>query len=522
MEHKLEYLLNEEIKTFYLNKETVTVGKLESNDFYLNDNSVSRSHCKFIKSKNTYKIVDLKSTNGTYVNGKRISEEILKVGDNITVGRTIIKFLVVSRKEEYYDLDDQKISMIMPLSDEFEKEKEKKVVAEDLNFFTSLTELGKNLIISPTLENSFEKVGDLIFDLLNPKRVFIFFYDEVQGELELKYSRKVAVSDSEETEKINISKTIAMKAIKEKVAILSSNTKDDARFDGAQSIIMYGITSAVSVPIWTKNSIYGLIYIDTTSFDQMFHEKDLEIISIIANFTGLSIEGINSLKSLNQEKKFRARLERYHSPAIVSRIMKKKDDSTQELTAYKETEASVFFMDIVSFTTKVEEMEPSEIGVFLNNFFTEMTEIIFKHNGTLDKYIGDSIMAVFGVPFEIDNHAELSIRAALDMMKKLKEMNKNLEDKDKIQIRIGINSGKLIDGEFGSPKRLDYTVIGNTVNIASRLESSVAGVDEIVVTEDVHKQTKNKFIFKELGDRKLQGLTKEVKVYRVIKKKGDK
>jgi adenylate cyclase len=282
---------------------------------------------------------------------------------------------------------------------------------------------------------------------------------------------------------------------------------------------MYGITSAISVPIWTKSSIYGLIYIDTTEFDKMFKENDLEMLSIIANFAGLSIEGINSLEKLNREKKIRGRLERYHSPSVVSRIMEGHDSSTLEMKTYKETEATVLFMDIVGFTPKVEHMDPVEIGVFLNNFFTEMTEIIFKNNGTLDKYMGDGIMAVFGVPFEVDNHAESAIQTALEMIERLGEMNESLPKEDKIKIRIGINSGKMIAGDFGSPRRVDYTVIGNNVNIASRLESSVAGINDIAISEATHKIIKNQFDCKALGEKKLQGLSKPVKTFKVIGEK---
>jgi adenylate cyclase len=519
MEYKLEYIINDEITTYYLNKEVITIGKLSGNDLQLNDNSVSRNHCKFVRQKNIYKIIDLESTNGTYVNGKKVADKKLQKGDNITIGRTIIKFLPVSKKESYTDVNDQKISMVIPLSDQLLVQEEKKIEVEKLNFLASLTALGKDLIASTKLEDSFEKVGNLIFDSLEPKRLFVFFYNEQQEDLDLKYCQ---TKKGKKADKVNISKTIAMKAIKEKVAILSSNTQSDDRFDGAQSIIMYGITSAISVPIWTKNSIYGLIYIDTTEFDKMFKERDLEILSIIANFAGLSIEGINSLNKLNMEKKIRSRLERYHSPSVVSRIMESHESSTLEMKTYKETEATVLFMDIVGFTTKVEHMNPVEIGVLLNHLFTEMTEVVFFHNGTLDKYIGDCIMAVFGVPFEIDNHAELAIRAALDMMDRLEEMNSNRPAKDKINIRIGINSGKLVAGDFGSPKRLDYTVIGNTVNIASRLESSVAGPNEIVISQGTFKLTKDAFECQLLGEKKLQGLSKSVKAYKVIKKKGDK
>jgi len=521
MEFKLEYTLNEELKTFYLNKENVTVGKLSGNDLQLSDSSVSRNHCKFVKIKDGFKVVDLGSTNGTYVNGSKITEKVLELNDMITIGRTILKFILVTQKESFTDVDDQKISMVIPLSDKLIMKEEEKMEAGMLKFLTSLTALGKELIASTTLEDSFEKIGNLIFEYLHPKRLVIFFYDEHQGNLELKYTQSPK-GKGESEGKVNISKTVAMKAIREKVGILSTNTGSDERFDGAQSIIMYGIKSAISVPIWTKNTIYGLIYVDTTDFDKMFKERDLTALSIIANFAGLSIEGINNLNKLDREKKIRARLERYHSPSVVSRIMESQESTTIEMKTYKETDATVLFMDIVAFTTKVEHMNPMEIGVFLNHFFTEMTEIIFEYNGTLDKYIGDCIMAVFGVPFEMSNHAELAISAALDMITRLEEINSSLPEEDRLKIRIGINSGKLVAGDFGSPKRLDYTVIGNNVNIASRLESSVAETNEIVISEATFNLTENRFECAPLGERKLQGLSQAVKVFKVLGKKKEK
>jgi adenylate cyclase len=380
-----------------------------------------------------------------------------------------------------------------------------------------LTELGKSLIASQNIDDSFQKLGDLIFKFVHPEKIFIFYYDDKQNDIHLKYTYS---QPGQKDDIVNISKTIALKAIHEKVAILSSNTRNDSRFGSSKSIIIYGITSAISVPIWTKDSIYGLIYVDTSSFSQVFSEKDLEIMSIIANFAGFSIEGINSLEKLNRERRLRARLERYHSPAVVSRLMEFQDSNTGEVMPYRESEATVLFMDIVKFTSRAEKMTPIEVGIFLNNFFTEMTEIIFKHNGTLDKFIGDAIMALFGIPLEFENHAELALVTALEMMKKLADINSEMAAENRIHVRIGIHSGKLISGDFGSPKRLDYTVLGNTVNIASRLESSVAGCDEIVVAETTYLATSQKFDFELMGEKKLHGISMPVKVYRVQGKKG--
>ena len=345
---------------------------------------------------------------------------MLEVGDKITVGRTMISFLAVSKEENYRDTNDQKISLMVPLDELIQADIKPKQKSAEPNFLASLTELGKSLIASQNINESFQKLGDLIFKFVRPEKIFIFYCDDKQNDIHLKFTYS---QPGQKDDIVNISKTIALKAIHEKVAILSSNTRNDSRFDSSKSIIIYGITSAISVPIWTKDSIYGLIYVDTSSFSRVFTEKDLEIMSIIANFAGFSIEGINSLEKLNRERRLRSRLERYHSPAVVSRLMEFQDNNTGEEMPYRESEATVLFMDIVKFTSRAEKMTPIEVGMFLNNFFTEMTEIIFNNNGTLDKFIGDAIMAVFGIPLEIENHAELALITALEMMKKLADIN---------------------------------------------------------------------------------------------------
>jgi adenylate cyclase len=508
VDYKLEYSADERSKVYYLKKDEITVGRLGKSDIELKDDSVSRQHCKLVKSGDRYRLIDLNSSNGCYVCGIRVQDKLLEEGDSIRVGRTLLKFQRVQKEETYHDLGDQKISMMTRLA---EREKAARGKSEELNLLSSLATLGKDLITSENVGDCFRKVADCVFQFIEPEKVYVFYYDPNQNDLYLKYSRS-----KKKEEFAKISKTIALKAIRERVAILSSNTREDVRFGESQSVILYEITSAMSVPIWTKDAIHGLIYVDTTRSDKVFDEKDLEVMSTIANFAGLSIEAFDRLEKLINEKKVRARLERYHSPGIVSRLTQFQSSDTAAMLPYQETEASVLFLDIVGFTSKAETMTPLQVGIFLNNFFTEMTEIIFRYNGTLDKFIGDAIMAIFGVPFEVKNHPELAVQTGLGMLKKLEEMNSLRPEDETIRVRIGIHSGKLISGDFGSPKRLDYTVLGNTVNIASRLESSVASPDEIVVSEAVYAATRHQFEFEEIGEKKLHGISTPVKAYKLV------
>jgi len=510
MNYKIEYFENDQKKEVPLKRDRYLIGKLPTNDLSILDNSISRTHCRLELAKKGYRLVDLESTNGTYVNGKQISKKKLKPGDEITIGRTLIRFLQASDDtSSIHDIDDQQISKVVPLSDRLQIEEKRELSSFQANLFDSLTLIGKKLLSSLSLQESFGKVAEALFDILKPSSLYIFSCQQGEEELVPELIRREKQPD---TDQVNISRSIARKAIKERVAILSSNTLDDSRFKKAESVIIYGIKSAISVPVWTTSSIYGLIYADITDITRTFATKDLEMVSVVANFLGLSIETIHNRERLNYEKKLRNRLERYHSPNVAEQIvqMQKTDD---DLMSHREVEASVLFLDIAGFTQRVEKIEPTRVAQFLNSFFTEMTDAIFQFDGTLDKYLGDGLMAVFGVPFEKENHAELALRAAIEMKKRVVQFNRDHKMGDRIQIRIGIHAGHLICGDFGSPQRVDYTVLGNNVNIASRLESTIAQPDQIVVSEAIYQRVADKSLFEEIGLREIAGISKPIRVY---------
>ncbi|MDD8013164.1 MAG: FHA domain-containing protein, partial [Acidobacteriota bacterium] len=189
MEYKLEYQIDDEVKVFYLAKDTVVIGKLPTNDIELQDNTVSRQHCRLQRAGKGFKLSDLNSTNGCYVNGRRVQAKVLEVGDKITIGRTLLSFLAVDKKENYRDSDDQKISMIVPLDELVPAKKKPKLLkGEEPNFLVSLTALGKSLIASQDIEESFQKLGDVIFQFVHPEKIFIFYYNEKQDDIQLKFT----------------------------------------------------------------------------------------------------------------------------------------------------------------------------------------------------------------------------------------------------------------------------------------------------------------------------------------------
>jgi adenylate cyclase len=155
------------------------------------------------------------------------------------------------------------------------------------------------------------------------------------------------------------------------------------------------------------------------------------------------------------------------------------------------------------------------VAYLLNDYLSRMTDVIFKYEGTLDKYIGDAIMAVFGAPLDMPDHALRAIHAALEMRERLDEFNAERKDGHSIHIRIGINSGKAVAGEIGSINKKEYTVLGDTVNTASRLESGVARPGTIVIGENTHAAVKHLVRCRSLGRASLKGKEREVEAYEV-------
>ena len=216
---------------------------------------------------------------------------------------------------------------------------------------------------------------------------------------------------------------------------------------------------------------------------------------------------------LLEETRRRERLQRYHSPGVIGRILH--DGTSDGSFAAQTRDVSVMFCDIVGFTALSQHAEPQVVGDLLNDFFERMSDVIFELDGTLDKFIGDAILAVFGAPLDQADHASRAVGAALAMRRELARMNAERADRP-IRMRIAINSGRALTGDIGSPKRREFTVLGDVVNTASRIESSVAQPDQIVISRGTRDSLGDGFQIRPLGGVALRGRDSELDVFEVI------
>ena len=207
----------------------------------------------------------------------------------------------------------------------------------------------------------------------------------------------------------------------------------------------------------------------------------------------------------------------YLSPVLLKKLMQEPERLT---LGGEKKELTIFFSDIRSFTSISETMDPQRLTKFLNRYFTPMSDIVLKHQGMIDKYIGDAVMAFYNAPLDVKEHAASACRSALEMIDELEELNKTFLDEGlpKIEIGIGLNTAEVVVGNMGSAKRFNYTVIGDGVNLASRVEglNKIYGT-HILITEFTKAWLGDEFLTRELERVKVKGKEEEVMLYELLK-----
>ena len=516
----------------------VVIGRSPECNVVLKDFGISRQHARIVVDEEGARIVDLKSKNGTQVNGVPVVEAPLKDGDRILLGKFQLTFS--KSLEGKVVLDEAKplseeagtiirsvgeLSKLLSASDtagapalaEKKAPADVQELAESNRILKVLTEFSKTLIATRPVEEVLQQVMDIVFDHVPADRGFLMLHEEGSDKLVPMVVKHRNTPSSGDQAQISISKTIADRVIKDRVSILTSDALVDPRFGAGDSIRFHGIRSAMCAPLWNKEQVIGIVHVDSPMLTNCFNLNDLDLLTALANYAAVAVERARLNAKIVAEEKKRERLGRFLSPQVTARIIATSESQSAALGVPEEREVTVLFADIVGFTRMSETMSPAAVALVLNDYLSRMTDVIFKYEGTLDKYIGDAIMAVFGAPLDMPDHASRAIKTALEMRERLDEFNaERKEGGPHLRIRIGINSGKAVAGEIGSINKKEYTVLGDTVNIASRLESSVATPMNIVIGEYTQDLVKDEFECRSLGAKELKGKEKVVKAYEVV------
>lgn len=511
-------------RMFDLRESPVSVGRIEGNDIVLNHPSVSRRHARFELRGDVWWIVDLNSTNGVKINGTPAPEAGLRSGDRLLIGSVeaeirSIPAIGFSEESPFDNVSGTVIRRISDFNSEFgleatpqpDRQAPGKADTRE-KIFAVLVQVAKVLLESDDLSQVLRTVMDLIFKYLPVERGLLVLFDEEGNPI----PRTTKFSEGSD-EEIPISRTILKMVAEQQVSLLTSNALEDARLLGGKSIAIHGIRSAMCVPLWNRGRVIGAVQVDSPIHIGRFTEDDLDLLTALANFAAVAIERAQLSEKIEEERKIRGKLERYHSPAVVDEIVRRAGAAEEK--EVRNAELSILFADICGFTSISETKKPEEVSEFLANFFSCAVEAIFTWGGTLDKFIGDAVMAFFGAPLSQDDHAARAVRAGLMMRELVDEWNeeRQREGLPPVQIRVGINSGPAVVGNVGTEKRVDYTVLGTSVNIASRLESGVAKPGQVVVSQNTFDRLTSKFESVPLGEFPLKGLQQRMPVHQIVR-----
>ena len=513
--------------------QTIVVGRAVTSDFPIYDPTVSRKHAEIsITDHGGVHVRDLGSANGTFVNGQQITEMVANGDDVVTFGKAAFKVVEVvpparqapAAKEPGARPPDATIVRQVAIKDPRKESAEvRKSGAHAIDRAMStqeaqaqklamLLDISKELSKQQEVDKLLGKIVDICFEVMRVDRVSIML---LEGEVSAQnLVPRVAKNRLGDTGGVKVPTTIAQRAVEERLAILSDNAAADSRFGGA-SIVIQSVRSAMAAPLISSNGrVLGLIYVDSQTALSSFGDEDLEFLIAFSGIAQVAIENSQLTERIQREAVVLSNFQRYFAPDLASQIAGQAE--AVQLGGTKRP-VVVFFSDIRGFTSMSETMNPDEIASLLTEYFTEMVEIVFEHGGTLDKFMGDAIMALWGAPLSREDDADRAMRAAIEMQETLTKLNQKWAQEGRLQrvnIGIGINFGEVFAGNIGSDRRLEYTVIGDAVNVASRL-CSKAGPGEIMISEPFYASLKRPPEVQALDSIQLKGKAQAVPVYRV-------
>ena len=384
-----------------------------------------------------------------------------------------------------------------------------------------LVEIAKALTLAESSEAIFLQVQRVVFHYLTDIQRLALLVD-IDGSQRLRLLNAGARDDSRSQDLTVdaswIGKSLCNKVFREQVAIQIADVQSDQEYGQEQSMLQKGIRSAMAVPLWDEDKVVGVLYADANLSSSAWiqeGEEDLSFFSALANLVAARVQRWLLSRKLKREEQLCQKLERYHSPSVVQQMMAAGQFENGRIPP-KDAYITLIFADIVGFTSLSERLNPVSVANLLNNFFEEMLVEIFNLGGTLDKFIGDCIMAFFGAPEPLTDHALRATTAAYRMLRRLEELNSQGQLDEKLQLRIAINSGRAFVGDVGSSQRMDYTVLGGTVNLAARMEA-ICPSGQCVISQSTYNLLPDmkRQHWSKMGEHHFKGIERPVPVYQL-------
>jgi adenylate cyclase len=469
-----------------IRKSKTTIGRRTDNDIVISDASASRYHAEILLEDGALQLRDLLSTNGTFVNRVRIEEtcrlahnDVIRIGEctlSVHLQGTGERLLlapsgthVLTRDVMLESIDQHAVLM-------YEAARKLNTVMDIDTALVEVSSMMKRALGADRCEVILSEKFDLLHDLGFPT-------------------------------------SIARNAIDMKAAVIIPDLDQEPVQYGV-SAALFHIRSVLCVPILSGDLVMGLIYLyKIDPVERPFNEGDLQLAVAISHQAALTVQRMRLMAQVNEEQRVRQLLERFVSPSEAEYIIHN-HMTAEGLPGLSEQRVSVLFADIADSTGLAERLGPKRFGEILSRYYQEMSEIIFEHDGMVDKYLGDGIMAVFGMNDEKEGHEERAVRAGLKILEHIEQMNAEMSEE--LFIGVGVNTGMVVAGYVGTQQRVELTVLGDTVNVAAGLQSN-ARPNRLWIGPATMAGIVGLFSTQRVGSIRVKGRTVTIQAHEVIR-----
>jgi class 3 adenylate cyclase len=537
------------------------MGRADENDIVLSGDLVSRKHARIHVKGDTLTVEDLGSRNGSKLNNEQLTgTKTVKAGDLFQVGENSLQIRQPTTAEqaatEMVDLGaggsvkrfgrgidigsavilakDVRDSVVMRVLDNIGANFSPSSVpfATDADVVesaptTAQTELPaaqspiawQSLVLLYRVTEQLAKATSLQEFLQSVTDLAMARVGATTGVVLLRHPSGVmvpsAVRHSGKLDKgeVPVSDAIVDAALSKGAALAVADVRDDERFKERESVVLYGVDQVLCVPVGVGEPYTGVLYLNRTGVNNEPADALLDLCTAVAHLIHSGVAKFEH--SRVPDDHLRRALERYHGPDIVERRVQELKTKTGKLTMLEEKQVTVLFADIHGFSALAQKLPPDRVTEILNELYQKVTTLIFSFEGTVDKFMGDGVMALFGAPYGKGDDAIRAVRAAISLKSEWEKAMARRPPRERCQLKVGLNTGKVLAGTIGSEARVDYTAIGEPVSIAAWLCAS-ASAGQVLVTGKTLAAIGARFDVTPLGERPLQGSRVRTAVFEVI------
>ena len=471
-----------------------SLGRRQGNDVVIADEAASRQHAQISldENGNSVTIRDLGSRNGTFINRHRLTERFdFKLHPNDVVRIGLYEIMVTL--QSLAAAEEAAASGFRPFSREL-------LLESFDNHAVLLYEVIQQLNNILDIDVAMKEVARLLQLTLGADKCQV-----------------ILAQDFDRLQELGFPRTIAKTAIERRTTVLLPSKEPESKQLLSDSARMLRVTTALCVPVVSSDQTIALIYMFKSHADtRHFSQRDMQLAVAVGHLAALTIERVSLMERVREENRIRQLLQRFVAP-VEAEFLLRNYLKTGSLPTLSEQECTVLFADIAGSNGLAERLGAKRFGELLERYYQDVTDIIFQNGGLLDKYLGDGVMAIFGMAGAQNQPAMRAVSAGLDILKMLEAGYRSGDTR--VDVGIGVNTGPVMAGYVSTKERVELTVLGDTVNVASGLQA-LAKPNRVLIGPETFAEVKATFTVESVGEHNIKDRSKPIPVYEVLGLKG--